>query len=208
MAIYASSVRNRRRNNEEPIRTGTLVDERDDIIYLPTASEFIAAIKIPEVSLNKVQPGMPVRITIDALPGENVTGAVKSIAQLPDAESRYLNPNLKLYETIIAVNPSSAPIRNGMSCTAEVIVERYDDVVYVPLQSVVRVDNKTVVYKPGVAEPQEVDIGLDNARFVHVLDGLSPGERVLMTPPLAPVENTEQNARGKEQVASLAGVTP
>ena len=189
MVIYASSVRNRRRNNEEPIRTGTLVDERDDIIYLPTASEFVAGIKISEVALHKVRIGMPVEITVDALAEANLTGTIKSIGQLPDAESRYLNPNLKLYETVIAVNPTSTPLRNGMTCRAEVIVHRYDDVVFVPLQSVVRLGGKTVVFRKHsgrTPEIQEVQTGMDNARFVHVLAGLTEGDRVLMAPPITP----------------------
>ena len=189
MVIYASSVRERWRRNDDPIRTGTIVRERDDIIYLPTASEFDATIKIPEVALNKVHPGMPVKLTVDALPEANIGGVVKSIAQLPDAESRYLNPNLKLYETTIAVNPISASLRNGMSCRAEVIIEKYEDVLYVPLQAIVRLGGKTVVFQPGdEGQPviQEVEVGLDNARFVHVIAGLAEGDRVLLTPPISP----------------------
>lgn len=211
MVIYASSVRDHRRNNEEPIRTGTMVDERDDIIYLPTASEFNAAIKIPEVALNKVRPGMPVEITVDALPGTKITGTVKSIAHLPDAESRYLNPNLKLYETVLHVDPTSAPLRNGMTCRAEVIVKRYDEVVYVPLQSVVRLDGKSVVFKQGPgnkSEIQEVQTGLDNARFVHVLAGVAEGDRVLMAPPIAPAKTPiHELPPTDEAAASLASAS-
>lgn len=211
MVIYASSVRDRRRNNEEPIRTGTMVDERDDIIYLPTASEFTAAIKIPEVALNKVRAGMPVEITVDALPDAKITGTIKSIGQLPDAESRYLNPNLKLYETVIHVDPTSVPLRNGMTCRAEVIVERYDDVVYVPLQSVARLAGKSVVFKRGAGdetEIQEVQTGLDNARFVHVLAGLAAGDRVLMAPPIAPANTPIQELPSSgPQAASLASAS-
>ena len=210
MVIYASSVRDRWRRNEEPIRTGTVVDERDDIIYLPTASAYDATIKIPEVALNKVHTGMPVKITVDALPEASITGVVKSIAQLPDAESRYLNPNLKLYETTIAVDQTSAALRNGMSCRAEVIIEQYQDVLYVPLQSVVRLGGRTVVFKPGQGEEpeiQEVKIGLDNARFVHVLAGLSEGDRVLLTPPISPSHSrpVEEKPPESEPIPEIGG---
>lgn len=208
MVIYASSVRNRWRRNEEPIRTGTVVDERDDIIYLPTASEYDAAIKIPEVALNKVRPGMPVRLTVDALPKYRISGTVKSIAQLADAESRYLNPNLKLYETIIAIDSTEAPLRNGMSCRAEVIIEQYDDVVYIPLQALAWHQGAPAVYvvgEDGMALPRPVEPGLDNARFVHIRSGLKEGERVLLTPPLTEskaipaVEETEEAPPEKEE---------
>ena len=34
------------------------------------------------------------------------------------------------------------------------------------------------------AGPRQIEIGLDNNRMVHVLDGLSEGEQVLLAPPL------------------------
>jgi HlyD family secretion protein len=186
MVLYASSVRNRWRG--DPIEAGTTVRERDEIIYLPTASEFNIDVKITEVDLNKVRPGLPVRVTVDAIPGTAFSGSVARIAQLPDADSRWLNPNLKLYETVIELDPSEVELRNGMSCRAEITVEQYDNVLFVPIQSIVRVNNEPTLYTlppSGPPVPRPVGMGLDNGRFVHILNGVEPGERILLTPPLS-----------------------
>jgi hypothetical protein len=58
---------------------------------------------------------------------------VKGIAQLPDSGSRYLNPNLKLYETIIELSATEATLRNGMSCQAKIMIEHYDDALFIKL---------------------------------------------------------------------------
>jgi HlyD family secretion protein len=195
MVLYASSVRNRWRG--DPIEAGTTVRERDEIIYLPTASEFNIDVKITEVDLNKIRPGLPVRVTVDANPGTTFSGRVSRIAQLPDADSRWLNPNLKLYETVIELAPSEVELRNGMSCRAEITIERYDDVLFVPIQSVVRVNDQPTVYTlpaAGPPIPQPVAMGLDNGRFVHILNGLEPGDRILLAPPLTGSDDTRRPA--------------
>jgi HlyD family secretion protein len=79
-----------------------------------------------------------------------------------------------------------ADLKAGMSCKAEIIVEEYEDVVYVPVQAVLRVEGEPTVFvcAGGSYVPREVEIGLDNNRMVHVIRGLDEGEVVLTTPPL------------------------
>ncbi len=120
--------------------------EGQELIHLPTTASMMAEVKIHESSLTKVRVGMPVVVTVDALPGKRFTGRVGRIALLPDATSAWLNPDLKVYSTEIYLDGDASGLRTGMTCKCEIIVEQYDDAVYVPLQSVVRVGDQTVVY--------------------------------------------------------------
>lgn len=194
--LYATSVGNRWRRDDDPIDVGTLVDERDAILYLPTASEFNVDVMVTEVDLNKVMPGLPAFINVDAIPDRTLTGKVTDIAQFPDPDSRYLNPNLKLYKTTIEMDPTEVALRNGMSCQIEILVEDLEDVLYVPLQSVVRLGGKPVVFvvdPDDTIRPQEVVTGMDNSRFVHIKSGLEEGQRILLAPPLEDRRNRERN---------------
>jgi HlyD family secretion protein len=188
LVVYATSAGDGGwRGNNEPLEEGREVREREELIYLPTANEMVAETKIHESSLEKVRLGLPVRITVDALPGKSFWGEVTRIAPLPDASSRWLNPDLKVYNTSIRVNGSSEGLRTGMSCRAEIIVENYADAVYVPVQSIVRiggVPTAFVVRKEGPPEQREVVLGQDNNRMVVVEEGLEKGEQVLLNPPL------------------------
>lgn len=176
-----------RDDREEPLAEGVEVREQQDLFRLPTTDDLVADIKIHESMLERVSEGHPVRITTDALPGRSFRGAVSKIAPLPDAQSRWMNPDLKVYNTVVAVVGDPGALRTGMSCRAEIIVAEFEDTCYVPLQAVVRVDNQPTVYVPdptGELLPRTIEVGLDDNRRIQLLGGLTEGELVSLTPPL------------------------
>lgn len=190
LVIYATSAEQGHRfgGSIEPLDEGTVVQERQELIHLPTTSGYNAEIGVYEASLDKVRRGLPVIVTVDALPGERFIGRIMSIAPLPDARSAFLNPDLKIYNTMIQLDDSSNThlLRTGMNCTAEIIVEQYEEAVYVPVQSVLRVGEEPTVYVVGDRglEAREVEIGMDNNRMVRIISGLREGEKVSLAPPL------------------------
>jgi HlyD family secretion protein len=196
LAIYATSARSRGfRGNEEPLTEGREVREQEELIYLPTATAVKAVVKVHETSLQKVKPGLPVVVTVDALPGRTFTGRVEKIAPLPDAQMVWMNPDLKVYNTEVYLEGEGDYLRTGMSCKAEIIIEEYGDVIYIPVQAVLRVRGEPTVYvqRGREFEPHKVEIGLDNNRMIRIIEGLQVGEIVLLTPPLAPA-TVEQGA--------------
>ena len=78
---------------------------------------------------------LPAIVTVDALPGKKFIGTVARIAPLPNAQSMWMNPDLKIYTTNINLETDDQGLRSGMSCKAEIIVEQYQDVVYIPVQT-------------------------------------------------------------------------
>ena len=188
LVVYATSAEvSHPRHSVEPLDEGQQVRERQELIHLPTGSTFKATVQVHESSLEKIRPGLTVRITVDALPGKAFTGKVASIAPLPDAQSMFMNPDLKVYDTEIDIDGGAGVLRSGMTCKAEIIVEQYHSATYVPVQSVVRVGGKPTAFvktDDGI-EQRPIRIGLDNNRMVHVISGLAAGEMVLLNPPLA-----------------------
>jgi HlyD family secretion protein len=186
LVVYATTGQFSWRGNTEPLAEGQEVREMQELIYLPTALSYLAELKIHESNLEKVSAGLPVVITVDALQGREFAGTVATIAPLPDAQAVWMNPDLKVYSTEVNFNEESRELRTGMSCRAEIVVRRFDDVVYVPVQAVLRSDGGHVVFvrKDGRAEKRPVEVGLDNNRMMIVTSGLSEDETVLLTPPL------------------------
>jgi HlyD family secretion protein len=196
LVIYATSAKSRGfRGSEEPLVEGREVREQEELIYLPTATAVKAVIKIHETSLQKVKVGLPVVVTVDALPGKTFTGHVEKIAPLPDAQMVWMNPDLKVYNTEVYLEGEGDYLRTGMSCKAEIIIEEYNDVIYIPVQAVLRIGSEPTVYvqKGREFEPHKIKTGLDNNRMIRVIEGLREGEVVLLTPPLAPA-TVEQGA--------------
>ncbi len=187
LVVYATSGQGSWRGNAEPLEEGQMVRERQELIYLPTGSSFMAEVDVHEASLTKIKPGLPVRITVEAFPEHVYQGRIASVAPLPDAQSVFMNPDLKVYNTVIIIEGDATGLRTGVTCLAEIIVDRYDDALYVPVQAVMRVGGKPTVYiaKGNAAVPREVELGLDNNRMVRILSGVEEGEPVLLNPPLA-----------------------
>ena len=216
LVIYATSAKGSWRGNREPLDEGSEVREREELIYLPITSASKAEVQIHESSLDKIHLGQPVTVTVDAIDGKAFSGRVVKIAPLPDPQRMWMNPDLKIYNTEVNLDSNDDSLRTGMSCMAEIVIEQYQDVLYIPVQAVVKVKGKTTVYvvSDKKVEPVKVETGLDNNRMIRIVSGLSEGEIVLLTPPLAASEVVEEDkanvnpgspAGGEEQKAGQRG---
>ena len=187
MVIYATTAsRGGWRDRREPMDIGVEVTERQELFHLPTAQSAMVEVDIHEASLEKVRVGLPAVVTVDALPGQKFFGSVQRIAPLPDPQSMWMNPDLKVYNSDIYLEGNIPSLRTGMSCMVEIIVERYEDAVYVPVHTVLRVGGESTVFvvKDGSIEERKVKVGLANRSMIRVISGLDEGELVLQAPPL------------------------
>ncbi|MBN2456194.1 MAG: hypothetical protein JXB29_06640 [Sedimentisphaerales bacterium] len=196
LAIYATSARRGGfRSSVEPLDEGREVREREELIYLPIGNLSKAEITIHESNLEKTQIGLPAIITVDALLGNTFYGTVEQIAPLPDAQSMWMNPDLKVYNSEIYIDGNNEILRTGMSCQAEIIIQQYKDAIYVPMQAVIRVGKEPTVFVQAgdSSEPRKVKTGLDNNKMIHILDGLDEGDVVLLNPPLKSAALSSEN---------------
>ncbi len=188
MVVYATTGKGNWRRNREPMEEGQEVRERQELICLPTTDSMMIEVKVHESSLTKIAIGMPVIITIDALPGKTCYGRVGKIGLLPDAQFAWLNPDLKVYSTEIYLEGDTSDLKPGMTCRSEIIVAQHKEAIFVPVQSVLQVDGHYTVYLPGPngPEPRRVEVGMDNNRMIHITSGIDVGETILLAPPLEP----------------------
>jgi HlyD family secretion protein len=197
--VYATSAQRQHwRSNDQPLAAGKEVREQEALIHLPDTTRMMAAIKVHETHVKKLTVGMPANISVDALPGVNLSGEVKQVAPLPDPTSFWMNPDLKVYDTEVYIDDNDDGLRNGMTCEVEIVAETHTNALFVPVQCVIEENGEPTVYvrgKRGRAEPRRVTTGQDNNRMIHVLDGLEQGEEVLLTPPLKESERQPRMPR-------------
>ncbi|MGB2866136.1 MAG: efflux RND transporter periplasmic adaptor subunit [Sedimentisphaerales bacterium] len=189
LVVYATSTKSGLASMlKEPLAEGQQVFERQELIYLPTDASTMAEVSVHETSLAKVRIGQPAIVTVETLPGKKFLGTVAMVAPLPDSAGIFLNPDLKVFKTQINLDTDDPALRPGTTCRTEIIVEKYDDAVYVPVQAVTRVAGDTMVYmhKGESVVPRKVEIGMDNNRMIRIISGLKEGEIVLLDPPLKP----------------------
>ena len=203
VVIYHSTMQaSRRRWGGEPLQAGSTVVERQDCCT-SIDGDMIVELNVPESSLTKLELGRAARVKVDALPGVEFTGHSK-IGILPDGRNAWLNPDLQLYNCEIELD-QTGDLRSGMNCETDMMIEHHERAFYVPLQCVIRVAGKPVVYvvEDGRAVRRPVTLGLDNNRVVHVIEGLAEGEQVQLNPPLE--AGTTAAANG---LSPASGTTP
>jgi HlyD family secretion protein len=169
------------------IEEGASVRERQAIINLPDLERMKIDARIHESRISRVMVGQPVEIEVDAIPGDPYRGKLQSISSVPVPGS-WPNTDLKEYEAIIEILDEPTRVRKlkpGMTAQVRIIVEdRKQDVLQVPVQSVVSFSGQyfTYVITPKGPERRELKVGDANDEFMEVLDGVAVGESVVMSP--------------------------
>jgi HlyD family secretion protein len=184
MVVYAKEGGGRW-GGDDPIQEGTEVRERQDIITIPSSLGMVAEMSLHESVLEKVHEGMPCLISVDALPGRQFAGRVRFKSTLPDQNSWWANPDLRVYRTEIEVLEADPGLRSGMSCYVEVVVDDLKDALHVPVQSVFLNLGEPVCFvsSRGGVEVRAIQVGQDNGKWVEVTAGLEAGEVVLLAQP-------------------------
>lgn len=168
----------------QPIEEGAVVRQKQPLIKLPDVSKMMVEIKIHESHVRQVKPGQPAFVTIDSMPDKQFNGVVKKIAPLPDSNSRYYSPNLKVYAAEVLIDEALADFKPGVSARAEIVVTNLHKVLTVPIQCVTSHKGKQVCYVERDGKPVSVDVtvGYHNDKFIEIRKGLNEGDRVMLSP--------------------------
>ncbi|MGQ9592728.1 MAG: efflux RND transporter periplasmic adaptor subunit, partial [Planctomycetota bacterium] len=187
---------------EQIIEPGAEVRENQLLMRLPDVATMAVSVDVHESWIDQVREGTPAFVSIDALPNLKLRGRVTKIGILPDSVNRWLNPDLKVYQTEVTIEdcPEVKLLRPGMSAKVEVVTAILKDVVFVPLQSVTAVDREQVCYalEGGKFVPRPVQGGRHNESFIEIVSGLSEGEIVQLNPPAPKESGRERPAEADE----------
>ncbi len=173
-------------SSESLIEEGATVRNRQELIKLPNTSRMKVTVKIHESNINLIRAGQPALVVLDSMPDTPFRAVVDKVGLLPDSQSRFGNPNLKVYNTEVVITDPLPDVKPGISAKAEIIVTNIADALSVPIQAVTTLQGRQVVYlaNGGKPEPHPVEVGLFSTKFIQVLSGLEAGSRVLLSPPL------------------------
>ncbi len=171
------------------IEVGMIPFEGQDLMYLPDVSSMLVDAQISEVELHKIKVGMPARITLDAYPDAVFSGEIIRIGDLAKRKISRITgkpTGAKVFDVTIKVLEQDKRLKPGLTATVEIIVNEYDDVLYVPLEAIFLDElDQTHVYvsNQGYVEKRLVRLGESNDRVVIVTEGLQEGELVFLARP-------------------------
>lgn len=163
------------------IKTGSILNPWEPVVAtLPDLSKMLSRIYISEIDISKIKSGQQVQMTIDAFQDRFFSGEVYSIANIGE---EFSNSDSKVFEVFVKVNGSDPLLRPSMTTGNKVIIKTYNDVVYVPIESVhAGADRIPYVYtKDG--KKQIVVLGESNDKNIIIEQGLVVGTSVWLTIP-------------------------
>ncbi|MDF1822999.1 MAG: efflux RND transporter periplasmic adaptor subunit [Verrucomicrobiales bacterium] len=167
------------------IASGATLKTGQPIITIPNMSELGVEVNIHESHIKKIELGQKAYITAESVPDMKLEGRITKVAVLPDSNASRYNPSLKVYPATVEIEGTHEFLKPGMSAKVEIIVKELSDVTYVPVQSIfVEEDERFVFLKTSNGyERRLVEVGMHNSDFIEVIDGIGPGEEVILKMP-------------------------
>jgi HlyD family secretion protein len=181
--VYASTA-NPWRRRHDPIREGERVWQNQEIIEIPDLSSLTARVNLHETDIRKVELGQEATVSVEALPGQAFPGKVTRISPVASSAHAWINPEIKVYETDVALDEVPEGLTPGMTATAEIVVAQLEDVLQVPVEAVTTYGGERVCVVLTAAGPQvrPVETGFFTEKQVEIRSGLELGEQVLLDP--------------------------
>ena len=162
-------------------QVGEMVSSNTPMVVLVDLSKFHIDVEIDEVDIAQIAVGQEVLITLDALPDTEIAGHVEAIA--PTASSA--DGGVVSYVVTVAIEPTDAPLRPGMSANTTITTARKDDALIVPNRyiQVDRESGKMYVERleeDGFTSRVEIKTGMRDEFSSEVVAGLEEGDTIVL----------------------------
>lgn len=165
--------------SEVNVSPGQYAAPQVPVLTLVDDQHFSIEADVDEADVGWLQVGQEAEITLDAFPGQTLTGQVTAI--LP---SGVLDLGVVSYRVIIAVTSDNLPLRSGMTVSSQIIKQRRQDVLIVS-NNAIWIDSASG--KPFVEKwvnneivPAFIEQGITSDEFSEVLSGLDEGDQVIV----------------------------
>lgn len=135
---------------------------------------------IDEVDAAAIRPGMPARVSLDALPGRHFQGEVRRVA--PYVLEREKQARTVDVEVLFEDPKETQHLLVGYSADVEVVLHNQRNVLRVPTEAVLQ-GPRVLVYSPDSqrVEARDIKTGISNWEFTEVESGLREGDLVVVS---------------------------
>lgn len=166
------------------IQVGDAVWNTQALISLPDISQMLVETQVREIDIHKVHVEQEVVIQVDAYPDTTFHGRIYQVGSLAETD-RNLPAGVKYFQIQVILQESDARLRPGMTARVEILVNRFEQVVFVPLQGVFEKAGNKICYVVHGKQPEErpIQVGDFNDDVIIVTDGLREGEQIYLHDP-------------------------
>ncbi len=130
-----------------------------------------------EVDAPKIKAGLPVRVSLDALPKQPLTGKVRRVAPYVlaiEKQARTVDVEIDFER------PAEVNMLVGYSADVEIVLSGRDKVLRVPTAALIEGSRVMMLNaESGKLEERKVKAGLANWEFTEIVEGLAEGDRIV-----------------------------
>jgi multidrug efflux pump subunit AcrA (membrane-fusion protein) len=161
------------------IEEGASVYMGQTMLLMPDLSRMQVKISIHESFIDSMRSGLAARV---ALPDRTLAGEVSSVASVTEPAGEW-NGYVVKYDTIVKL-PSVQGFKPGMSAEVEVILDRHENVLTIPVAAVVESAQGDFCWVKTAdgAKRRSLKLGDTNDVFTVVETGLQEGDEVVLHP--------------------------
>jgi HlyD family secretion protein len=130
-----------------------------------------------EVDAPRIKAGLPVRVTLDALPKQPLAGKVRRVAPYVlavEKQARTVDVEVDFER------PAEGQLLVGYSADVEIVLGGRQNVLRVPTAALIE-GSKVMILNAdtGKLEERKVKAGVANWEFTEIVEGLAEGERIV-----------------------------
>ncbi len=136
----------------------------------------VVVVRVPERDVHYLDLGESAEVLMQADEQRVLSGTIRYISELADE-------NTRTTKVEIAVANADYALRSGQIVRARLTRRVLNDVIMIPLSSVIPLEEGRVVYVATAddrAERREVELDFLKGRSVRILSGLEPGDRLIV----------------------------
>jgi multidrug efflux pump subunit AcrA (membrane-fusion protein) len=169
------------------ITEGATVHDDQVLLLMPDLSKMQVKVGIYESMVDHIKPGMTARVT---MPDRTLRGEVSKVASVAQPAGWWAG-NIVKYDAIIQL-PAVEGLKPGMSAEVEIVMDRHENVLMIPLAAVVENEQGSFCWvgTPDQAQRRSLALGDSGDTFIVVEEGLQEGEQVVLNP-AAFIEETQ-----------------
>ncbi len=184
---------------ERFVKLGNTISEGEALFKVTSLDPLVAYLHVPEREYRHIDPGQPVGIEIDALPGEPIAAAVSRVSPVVD-------PQTGTFKITVEIVDMERRIKPGMFGRIGVIYDVHEDALQIPRSAIIEDQGTTSVFvvEGDRAVRKTISTGYSNRGMVEVTSGLQDDEQVVTVGQVSLKQDSRVNVIGQAGNAELA----
>lgn len=164
--------------NDLPEEVGQFVQPGTVVAQIVDIETVNVVVDVPERDVHYLSVGDRAEVIVDQLSGRQVAGTISFISELADERARTTRAE-------VSVNNKQRLLRSGQIVRARLARRMLKDVIMVPLESVIPLENGKVIYVVedgrAIRRDVKIDFAFIKGTRVRVVSGLAAGDKLIVS---------------------------